>query len=67
MRRFVEGIDRGQATLSPECLEDSIDADNPVRGHWEICSFSLAARQRPENVHKSLQRPQVTHHCRNEL
>jgi transposase len=31
MKRFVEGIDRGQATLFPECLEDWIDADNPVR------------------------------------
>lgn len=31
MRRFVEGIDREQGTLFPECLEDWIDADNPVR------------------------------------
>ncbi len=31
MRRFVEGIDRGQATLFPECLDDWIDADKPVR------------------------------------
>src|SRR5215510_730922 len=31
MRRFVEGIDRGQATLFPECLEDWVDEDNPVR------------------------------------
>ena len=31
MKRFVEGIDRGQATLFPECLEDWIDGDNPVR------------------------------------
>ena len=31
MRRFVEGIDRGQATLFPECLADWIDEDNPVR------------------------------------
>ena len=31
MRRFVEGIDRGQATLFPEYLEDWIDRDNPVR------------------------------------
>jgi transposase len=31
MRRFVEGIDRGQATLFPECLEDWIGAGNPVR------------------------------------
>jgi transposase len=31
MRRFVEGVDRGQATLLPECLEDWIWEDNPVR------------------------------------
>jgi transposase len=31
MRRFVEGTDRSQATLFPECLEDWICEDNPVR------------------------------------
>ena len=31
MKRFVEGVDRDQATLFPECLEDWIDEDNPVR------------------------------------
>ena len=31
MRRFVEGVDREQATLFPENLEDWIDQDNPVR------------------------------------
>jgi len=31
MRRFVEGLDRGQSTLFPECLEDWIAEDNPVR------------------------------------
>jgi transposase len=31
MRRFVEGVDRGQRTLFPECLEDWIDEGNPVR------------------------------------
>jgi transposase len=31
MRRFVEGIDRGQSTLFPECLEDWIADDNSVR------------------------------------
>ena len=31
MRRFIEGIDREQGTLFPECLEDWIDEDNPVR------------------------------------
>src|SRR5579864_176202 len=31
MRRFVEGTDRGQSTLLPECLDDWIDENNPVR------------------------------------
>jgi hypothetical protein len=31
MRRFVEGADRGQTTLLPECLEDWIGEDNTVR------------------------------------
>jgi transposase len=31
MRRFVEGVDRGQTTLFPECLEDWIDENNPVQ------------------------------------
>jgi transposase len=31
MRRFVEGADRVQSTLFPECLEDWIGEDNPVR------------------------------------
>src|ERR1700731_1137930 len=31
MKRFVEVVDRGQSTLFPECLDDWIDEDNPVR------------------------------------
>ncbi len=31
MKRFVEGADREQATLFPECLEDWVGEDNPVR------------------------------------
>ena len=31
MKRFVQGTDRSQSTLLPECLEDWIDEDNPVR------------------------------------
>ena len=31
MRRFVEGTARGQSTLFPECLEDWIGENNPVR------------------------------------
>ena len=30
MRRFIEGMDRGQSTLFPECLEYWLDEDNPV-------------------------------------
>ena len=31
MKRFIEGADRSQSSLFPECLEDWIGADNPVR------------------------------------
>jgi transposase len=31
MGRFVEGQDRGQITLFPDCLEDWIGEDNPIR------------------------------------
>ena len=31
MKRFVEGVDRGQRTLFPDCLEDWIVEDNSVR------------------------------------
>jgi transposase len=31
MKRFIEGVDRGQGTLFPERLEDWIGEDNPVR------------------------------------
>ena len=31
MKRFVEGADRGQGALFPECLDDWVGEDNPVR------------------------------------
>jgi transposase len=31
MKRFIDGADRGQSTLFPECVEDWIGEDNPVR------------------------------------
>ncbi len=31
MKRFIEGEDRSQATLLPDCLDDYITQDNPVR------------------------------------
>ena len=31
MKRFVEGVDRGQASFLPECLDDFVGEDNPVQ------------------------------------
>ena len=31
MRRFIEGADRTQVSLLPECVEDYVAEDNPVR------------------------------------
>src|SRR6266403_78740 len=31
MKRFIEGEDRAQVTLLPACLEDYVEAENPVR------------------------------------
>jgi transposase len=31
MKRFTEGVERGQSTLFPECLEDWVGEDNSVR------------------------------------
>lgn len=31
MKQFIEGKSRSQLTLTPECLEDYIGPDNPVR------------------------------------
>jgi hypothetical protein len=45
MRRFVEGIDRAQATLFPECLEDWICEDNPARAIDRIVIGSQPTRE----------------------
>jgi len=31
MKRFIEGQDRTQVTLLPECLDDCVEEDNPVQ------------------------------------
>lgn len=31
MKRFIEGADRAQITLFPDCLDDHIAEDNPAR------------------------------------
>jgi transposase len=45
MKRFIEGTDRAQSTLFPECLEDWIDEDNPVRV-IDICVEELDLGER---------------------
>jgi hypothetical protein len=47
MGRFVEGQDRGQITLFPDCLEDWIgEEDNPVRVMCP-CSHVYSIAERP--------------------
>ena len=31
MKRFIEGADRTQVSLLPECVDDYVGEDNPVR------------------------------------
>jgi transposase len=31
MKRFIEGKDRRRVTLLPDCLEDYVSDDNPIR------------------------------------
>ena len=31
MKRFIEGVGRGQSTLLPASLDDYVSEDNPVR------------------------------------
>jgi len=31
MKRFIEGVDRTQVSLLPDCVDDYVGADNPVR------------------------------------
>ena len=49
MKRFVEGIDRGQSTLYPECLEDWICEDAFVEeldlAELKFCGVARSARR----------------------
>jgi len=59
MKRFVEGVDRRQSTLFPECLEDWIIEDNPVRvidvfvGELDLgdLGFGGSTPRRPVGLH----------------
>jgi len=39
MKRFVEGADRGQSTFLPDCLDDWVGGNNPVRAIDAIDAF----------------------------
>ena len=43
MARFIEGKDRRQTLLLPECLDDYVTQDNPVRRSRRI-SPAMASR-----------------------
>ena len=44
MKRFIEGLDRSHTTLLPNCIDDYVDEDNPVRAVDAFVDFlDLAA------------------------
>ena len=50
MKRFVQGADRGQSTLLPECLDDWVDDSNPVRAIDAFVDALHLAKLRFEGV-----------------
>jgi len=44
MKRFIEGADRTQVSLLPGCLEDYVEAENPVRVIEAFVESSTCAR-----------------------
>ncbi len=53
MTRFIEGRDRRQSFLLPECVDDYVDEDNPVRvvdafvDHLDLAKLGSAAPRPP--------------------
>jgi len=61
MKRFVAGTDRGQSTLFPECLEDWIGEDNPVRViDVFVEPIRSASRQKKRQLGKMTERAYLT-------
>ena len=64
MTRFVQGMDRRQTTLLPECLDDWVDESNPVRAvdvfvdalDLRDLGFTASIRQRPADPPITLRR-----------
>ena len=44
MKRFIEGAERHQSTLLPECLDDWVDEDNPIRAVDAFVDASICSR-----------------------
>ncbi len=55
MKRFIEGVGRGQSTLFPECLEGWVGEENPVRvidvfvDELDLCGLGVD-RAEPEAI-----------------
>lgn len=54
MPRFIEGQDRRQVTLVPECLDDFIGDDNPVRALLLSLQEAGAHRSAPGALRRDL-------------
>ena len=54
MTRFVRGEARGQSTLFPECLDDFIAEDNPVRAIEALGAFGCLLTGRVGGGHGSI-------------
>lgn len=64
MKRFIEGEDRLQGSLLPECRDDYIAQDNPVRvvdafvEELDLQALGAPAPSRPRQV-----APPIARHC----
>jgi hypothetical protein len=47
MKGFVQGADRQQTTLLPECLDDWVDESNPVATSEQFISRAFRNRDQP--------------------
>ena len=58
MKGFVQGADRQQTTLLPECLDDWVDESNPVRaGAQRASKTSHITQGLPTKATHRLQKP----------
>ena len=64
MKRFVEGKDRRQTTLLPECVDDYVAEDNPVRAvEAFVDALDLSALGFEGAVPETTGRPAILPRC----